>query len=522
MTEPRLILGDCVEALAAMEASSIDAVVCDPPYLISFMGKEFDSQDGAHADPKKMQGWHELWAREALRVMKPGGYLLAFGGTRTYHRLAAGIEDAGFEIRDCIMWLYGSGFPKSLDVAKAIDRAQGVEREDKFEGSFTQRIGPTGNRKCDVCGKWLVSGDPCRCPRPQDAAVSEDARTWEGWGTALKPAVEPIVVARKPLIGTVTANVLEYGTGAINVDACRVAFVSDGDERESKEKNRHGDFGTEQGGNAVYGDYSMLDPRANYDAPGRWPANVLLTHTDECVRVGDRQVVADGHWPAARPAGSELAGATGHVGQDGLVEREASGETVAVWECSSDCPMRLLDEQSGVSRSSGGANGGKLGERIYGDFANETLGANAGGLGASRFFYCAKTSRAERNAGLDGFDAKSPGTFQSEDTEREVANDHPTVKPVDLMRWLVRLVARPGAVVCDPFLGSGTTGIACGLEAVDFVGIEREADYLAIADARMRFWAKHGRTALRIVAERDGAERQRRARADAGQLDLFA
>lgn len=257
MTEPyymdervRVVHGDCLDVMRDLPDASVDAVVTDPPYGLEFMGKEWDSfgrntsngyretpritdrsdEDGAtgyrgagglginhfQAGPP-FQSWCVLWASEALRVLKPGGHLLAFGGTRTWHRLVCAVEDAGFEIRDSLAWLYGQGFPKSHNLT----------------------------------GEWM------------------------GWGTALKPAFEPIVVARKPLTGTVAANVLAHGTGALNVDGCRIGFASGWDEAESKSKNQHADFGTPSGGNTVYGDYTTT-PRNNYDPPGRWPANVIL------------------------------------------------------------------------------------------------------------------------------------------------------------------------------------------------------------------------------------------------------
>jgi DNA modification methylase len=205
--------GDCRETLQTLPANSVDAVVTDPPYELGFMGKAWDSTGIAY-DLK-------VWA-ECLRVLKPGGHLLAFSGSRTYHRMACAIEDAGFEVRDQLMWVYGSGFPKSHNISKALDKGAGISREDKFEGAFDRFSGPTGNKKCDKCGKWLVSGSPCQCPRPQDEPKSPEAKQWDGWGTALKPAHEPIVLARKPLDGTVAANVLKWGVGGLNIDACRV------------------------------------------------------------------------------------------------------------------------------------------------------------------------------------------------------------------------------------------------------------------------------------------------------------
>jgi len=360
--------GDCVEVIATMCEASADAVVCDPPYNLSFMGREWDS----HASPRDFQGWCESWGRECLRVLKPGGHALVFGGTRTFHRLTCGLEDAGFEIRDCLMWLYGSGFPKSLN----------------------------------------LDGE------------------WQGWGTALKPAWEPIIVARKPLVGTVAANVLEHGTGALNVDGCRI-----GDEEVPI--NRLEEW-------SGFGQVKRPEYEATVGS-GRWPANVALD--------------------------------------------EAAGE--------------LLDEQSGVSRSTSGSprSGRQPGGNGWGMTAVGTEHDDEGG--ASRFFYCAKTSTAERNAGLDGFDESklhdNAGHKHADERAWDIpgshstarANHHPTVKPIDLMRWLVRLVTPPDGLILDPFTGSGSTGCAAVLEGFRFVGVERETEYATIARARIAWWAEH-------------------------------
>jgi site-specific DNA-methyltransferase (adenine-specific) len=370
--------GDCREILPTLAAGSVHACVTDPPYGLSFMGKGWDH--GVPGEP--------FW-REVLRVLKPGAHLVAFGGTRTYHRLTCAIEDAGFEVRDCLMWLYGSGFPKSLGVAKAIDRANGVEREDKFEGAMDRRAGPTGNKKCEVCGKWLVSGSPCRCPRPQDRAVSAEAQRWEGWGTALKPAFEPIVLARKPLGGTVAENVQAHGTGALNVDGCRIGT----EELPHVISDR-------RSGNMVYGDGLNGSRQVAPTSLGRWPANVLL-------------------------------------------DEEAAA---------------LLDAQSG-SRQSGEYGG--LGYNGWGKVPMPAIEGDSGG--ASRFFYTSKASRREREG-----------------------SKHPTVKPLDLMRWLVRLVTPPGGTVLDPFAGTGTTGEAALMEGFSCVLIEREAEYVTDIENRLR------------------------------------
>jgi DNA modification methylase len=397
---------------------------------------------------RAFQVWTQQWAVEAFRVLKPGGHLLAFAGTRTYHRMAAGIEDAGFEIRDCLAWMYGSGFPKSLDVSKAIDKGAGHWRGRA--GAVASENGSMSAPNYERTDK----GDPVTA-----------AAAWDGWGTALKPAFEPIVLARKPLIGTIAANVLHHGTGALNVDGCRIEGGSEYDVMPG------GDPCTT---NVAFG--SGLGVSNGAHDLGRWPANVLL----------DEDAAA------------------------------------------------ALDEQTGELAS--GANPTRRGSDkfrgVFADFAGQeecepARGADSGG--ASRFFYVAKASRAERNAGLDavvcgttddGRHTSIDNPFLRGETERK--NIHPTVKPIALMRHLVRLVTPPGGTVLDPFLGSGTTGIAASLEGLSFIGCERENDYMRIAEARIAFWTTRGERALSQVADLERARKDRERRTDAGQLDLFA
>lgn len=383
-----ILAGDCIEQMKTLEADSVDAIVTDPPYGLEFMGKDWDG----FGTPLGFQTWTEQWAREAMRVLKPGGHLLAFGGTRMYHRLAAGIEDAGFEIRDTLMWLYGSGFPKSLDVSKAIDKAAGAERKvigKASGGGFADKtIGTIGHHK----------GAP-----DITAPSTESAKKWQGWGTALKPAVEPIVLARKPLIGTVAENVLQHGTGALNIDASRIG--TDGGTQKAADNPG-------QESQLVYGDGLNGGEKQQINA-GRWPANILL---------------------------DEAAAA-------------------------------LLDEQSGESKDGTAVNRNRDDDAVcwFGTRKNvqSRIDKTFGGYGgASRFFYVAKASRSERNKGLE-------------------RNIHPTVKPVDLMRYLIRLVTPKGGTVLDPFLGSGTTAVAAIEEGVDWIGCEREPEYLEIIKARV-------------------------------------
>lgn len=383
--------GDCRDIIATLDDNSIDAIVTDPPYELGFMGKGWDNTGIAYDV--------NLWA-ECLRVLKPGGHLLAFGGTRTYHRMACAIEDAGFEIRDSIHWLYGSGFPKSHDVSKAIDKAAGATRE--VVGSVTKGSSPLPNNHN---GHWHdgQKDGTFDITAPATAATKQ----WEGWGTALKPAHEPIVMARKSLIGTVAANVLQHGTGALNIDDARVG--SDGG---------HAGAGAGAGAGArVFGDGLNGQRGTPVPGMGRWPANVIL---DE-------------------DAAAELDAQTGKL---------TSG-----------------------SRTAGTYNG-FAGTGIYGDWTDVPMPSITGNSGgASRFFYCAKASRAERNAG---------GTIE---------NTHPTVKPLALMRYLVRLVTPPGGTVLEPFAGSGTTMAAAILEGFNVIGCELTADYLPIIEGRIA-WAQ--------------------------------
>lgn len=410
-----ILHGDCRQQLATLPDASVDAIVTDPPYELGFMGKKWDASGIAY-DP-------DVWG-QCLRVLKPGGHLLAFGGTRTYHRMTCAIEDAGFEIRDSLHWLYGSGFPKSLDVSKAIDKGMG-----HWRGKAGSVIGQSHSME-NPHYETTEKGDPIT---PAAAAAA-------GWGTALKPAHEPIVLARKPLVGTVAANVMEYGTGALNIEGCRVGFANAEDERESKTKNQHADFNSSTSVSVAHGDFSMVPPK-NYNPPGRWPSNVILTHAPEC---------AD--------------------------------------KCAPDCPITILDTQSGerpggsfpTQRGAGVATGFGPGQPTEG--GRRDMG-DAGG--ASRYFatttwdpeldvpflYVAKPSRAERNAGLD-------------------ANFHPTVKPVALIRYLIRLITPPDGTVLDPFLGSGTTAVAAILEGRQWIGCELTDDYLLIIEARVA----HART----------------------------
>jgi DNA modification methylase len=416
MSEANIRHGDCLEVLQSMPDGSVDAIVTDPPYGLSFMGKRWDY------DVPSVEIW-----RECLRVLKPGGHLLAFAGTRTQHRMAVRIEDAGFEIRDMIAWVYGSGFPKSLDVSKAIDKAAGAERE------VVGRAKGAGAKDPDSFGNGHNPEYDITAP------ATDAARQWHGWGTALKPALEPITVARKPFPGTVAANVLEHGTGALNVDGCRVegplSYASGGFPERT---NRPAREAREEPGNRAWARSGRgVEHR---EVAGRWPANLIHDGSDEVVGLFPYSVSTGGSGPASK-------------------NWTGDGHTVGAW-----CK---------------GATGG------LGDSGS-----------AARFFYCAKASKADRDEGLDmgvisqrqGARPGSPdesGKFPDHDHRERIGNNHPTVKPTDLMRYLCRLVTPPGGVVLDPFCGSGSTGKAAVLEGFRFIGIERDPQYIEIARARV-------------------------------------
>jgi len=412
-----ILHGNNLDILPTLPDNSVDSIVTDPPYELGFMGKKWDSSGIAYSV--------ELWT-ECLRVLKPGGHLLSFGGTRTFHRVAVAIEDAGFEIRDNIAWLYGSGFPKSLDVSKAIDKAAGAER--RVLGTY---VAPDGKRRTGG-NSFSVGKEPDgREEGKRTAPSTPEAQQWEGWGTALKPAHEPIIVARKPLIGTVAHNVLTHGTGALNIDGSRI--------------------GTDGGKGIVVG---VLDSKQ--DKNGAWRTKNVVE--DDTVR---------GRWPANIILDEHTAG---------LLD-EQSG---------------VSKSPSGMITQGGKAKGGFDVGSSDGTRTSKFQGHNDSG-GASRFFYVAKASKRDRNEGLDEMPIKRPdnrsstgmGTFQEKGVQPQ-QNFHPTVKPTALMEYLVKLVTPPNGTVLDPFTGSGSTGKAAILNGFDFIGIEMTEDYLPIIKARLQ------------------------------------
>lgn len=443
--------GDCREVLKSLPDNSVDSIVTDPPYGLSntssdlvsraivrwvsgdrnfipdgkgFMGKDWD----AFVPPPAV--WDEC-----LRVLKPGGHLLAFFGSRTVDLGQLSIRLAGFEVRDSIAWLYGSGFPKSLDVSKAIDKAAGAERER------VRISNSTAGSEIYAQDKWTKENAGTRLV---DEPITSEAQHWAGWGTALKPAHEPIVVARKPLSGTVAETVLEWGTGGLNIDGSRIGTTVEtwpsSRNYSSAEMSRPGST------NADDAETQKTGP-----APaGRWPANVILD-----------EYTAD-----------------------------------------------LLDQQSGVSKDGVAVKENSAGRNIFSEIAKPTAPNHGygGQGGASRFFYCAKASKRDRNEGLDGLKATRHSDRKKDDgkggdnprnrTNTAKQNFHPTVKPTDLMRYLVKLVTPPRGTVLDPFAGSGSTGKAAILESFNFIGVEVTAEYLPIIRGRLEWAVNNQDTAL--------------------------
>ncbi|NBW99124.1 site-specific DNA-methyltransferase [bacterium] len=398
----KLLKGDCLQVLKSLPDNSVDSLVSDPPAGIAFMGKGWD-EDKGHRDLWIL--WLSKVMKECKRVMKPGAHGLVWAIPRTSHWTGMALENSGFEVRDVVSHLFGQGFPKSLDISKAIDKT--------------------------------------RCEGALANSASKEAKDWEGWGTALKPAVEFWFLIRKPIEErSVASNVLKHGTGGINIDASRI-------ETEEKLQAGRGINKTDYNSPSGY----KTSNRAPYiqATKGRFPSNLVLSHNAECK-------------------------------ED---------------QCTDDCAVKLLDDQSGPCKTGELTGQPRVENKVFGK-AGSTLGKPRYyqpdlPTGASRFFYCAKISSGERNAGLDSMPKKPSGAYgefagdgrgrQTEHTPS--ANHHPTVKPIKLMRYLTRLITPPKGIVLDPFMGSGTTGVASLKEGFGFIGIEKEAEYFEICKARI-------------------------------------
>lgn len=673
--------GDALEVLRLLPDASVDAVVTDPPAGIEFMGKAWDSFTAreANASGPQTEAWHDgegrnAYARaatprfsgklqrkagddraaakalqiranfvafieaifkEALRVLKPGGYALVWSIPKTSHWTTWAVENAGFEIVDTVAHLFGSGFPKSMDISKAIDKAAGAKREVVGPAPYTR--GKSDHRYSETRDVSYNSD-----PQPITAPATDAARQWAGWGTALKPAREDWILARKPLDGTYAANVLKHGVGGLNIDACRVGgqrleLPVWGDEENlcgscaeaavrtprrgtpatrastatrnagptpsararthleatsqaqdiecsngpspavrSTGRTAASSLSIDESGNShtvpsqpvtsfttstetssttgsrtcsscgvpITGTSTTVTPSAqpstagagvngipstksstpsgNANAAagsasgGRFPPNVALSHSPGCVRTGTRKVRSDGHYPSARPAGSDVAGASGHVGQSNLSEKYTDGETVEAWSCAEGCPIGLLDAQSGqltsgtgaVKRATAAGNDESVAIGAESRPAGTPMVEYGDTGGASRFFYCAKAPNNQKWRVIRCSDREScrhvgdairltagrklyGRKFENlppcpKCNGKQIAEAHPTPKNVELMRWLARLITPPGGAILDPFFGTGSTGEAALREGFRVIGIERDDGYARIAAARMQ------------------------------------
>jgi DNA modification methylase len=464
-----VINGNNIDTLKNYPDNYFDSVVTDPPYGLGkepnthemlkawietgylevkgsgFMGKEWD------AFVPQPIFWKEIY-----RVLKHGGHVLAFYGTRTYDWGVMAMRLAGFEIRDCIQWIYGSGFPKSHNISKAIDKIYGAERQVVGKSNYSMPKADNSMRENSygISGGKLANGNTAeRVVADITAPTTNEAKEWDGWGSALKPANEPIVLARKPLEKglSIAENVLKWSTGAININSSRI-----GDEISDEQTKEY----------------------ISEDTNGRFPSNVILAHNSDCEMKIEKIIYTD-------------------------TNEEEKNE---VWSCHDDCPIKVLDEQSGESISRIGKERGTEKKGMFANSEFNKVGSEYNDKGgASRFFYVAKSSQWERNYGLEDFEEKQTiggggltaelrndgsletssagGKFGSIKAKRQ--NIHPTVKPIKLMQYLVRMITPPNGIVLDPFAGSGTTGIACKIDGFEFVGLELSEEYTEIANARI-------------------------------------
>ena len=601
-----LLQGDCYEQLDKLEDESVGSVVADPPYLIDFMNKGWDSADNIAASP-------ELY-KKLFTKMKHGGYVALFGHSRTHHRIMVALEEAGFELKDTLTWLYGQGFPKSHNISISIDKKLKGMKARGTRTNFGTTMLTTETMDKDKDGKVIPRGTGA----PKHEPMCEESKKWEGYGTALKPAVEFIVLAQKPRKGTYANNCLTYGVGGLNIDECRVGYESTPNAATNPLYRKENGYKTPAKGQESNGAVSFTSSNNDAKTEGRFPANLILSHSEGCVKVGEgkEDVIGgnkgksgfaagyesgdftkeeksydvydcdddcavrllneqsgttksskrspkhnkktehtntytpnrsdyrddntysdsggagrffktteapEGRFPAnlilSHSDGCEKVGET-TIGKGKTTEGSASGgiwnpstgkpagrtygeENKEVYVCEDDCPVRMLDEQAPAvgnafkakrkKDTSGGSgdswtNGGKK--------SGETNGTYDGLSGASRFFYCAKVSKKERNFGVGHRDKKSAelrsksaaGLWEAKGYNKPQHNHHPTLKPIALMRWLVRLITPPEETCLDLFMGAGSTGGACVKENRDFIGIELDNDYFSIAADRIAAW----------------------------------
>lgn len=503
----KLYNGSMLDMLDVIDENSVDAIVTDPPYELGFMGKTWDSSGVAFQK--------ETWEK-CLKVLKPGGHILAFGGSRTFYRIACAIEDAGFEIRDTVMWLYGSGFPKSLNIGLAVDKKNGVESEVVGKGKSGVSSRAYQSEEMTTAGEY---------------EIREACNKWSGWGTALKPSFEPIIVARKPFKGSLVDNVIENGVGGLNIDECRVGFEN-GETNSSI--NRYNS--TPQRGNNGW-EHKNRGANFNEDTKksmqlGRFPANVIHDGSEEALESMPTTGSGNGGKPynyagkeynnkdtsmfnGDKPQANSNYNDNGSAGryfkacEYGEKDIESSGRfpanTILTYD---ETDFDEVCSGFPYTKSTGGS-GEKSKSNTFANTYNDGWGhdkdcAHLGGLGdegsASRYFYCAKASKKDREEGCEELEMKvlhrvNSGGLENEERFKPVPrkNIHPTVKPTELMQYLIRLVTPNGGTVLDPFNGSGSTGKAVMYENKErnknykYIGIELTEEYLPISKARIEY-----------------------------------
>lgn len=521
---------DCLEIMKTFPDNHFTAICADPPYGLEFMGKSWDSFSnntnsalGGQSPANKIentpfkkrgkpiggwcekdrqanknfQEWNETWAKEAIRICKPGAFMFIFGGTRTFHRLACGIEDAGWILRDTIMWVYGSGFPKGHDISKSIDKKFGKDR--KIVGL---RKHPTLKDTTKIEAQANAAHGNNEWKRAWDltAPASEEATLFEGYNVALKPAYEPILVCMKPLDGTFANTALKWGVGGLNIDGGRIST-------EEKLERKLGKT-TE----STSGWKSMNRSEIAGKDGGRWPANLILQHSPDCVKIGTKKV--KGIVKSNGNAIVNVAHAGGNIPlrRGTLIDRtDVDGnETIEDWKCSPSCPIALLNSQSGITKSgllkAGHPYGLGDGQRVYSPLSGVVKhDTHADEGGAARFFlnlppfyYCSKASRKEREFGCEDLPQSIGGgmsgtadqtllTGSGNIRNNKLTNNHPTVKPLSLIKYLITLLKLPQTnLILDMFAGSGTLGVACEQLNLPYVLIEKETEYCDIIRARVK------------------------------------
>lgn len=456
-----LLNGDCLEQMKTLDDNSVDSIVSDPPYGISFMAKKWDY------DVPSVEVW-----TEAMRVLKPGGHALIACGTRTQHRMVVNIEDAGFEIRDVVSWIYGSGFPKSLNISKAIDKAAGAEREVVDGGSDGAHRKP----------RAMAPGGEVRCAvQTLSAPATEAAKQWDGWGTALKPACEFFTLCRKPLSEkTIAANVLKWGTGGINIDGCRVETSDNlnggtysGEKRGQDESSQwqNDDRRDGKGSGFTRGCGEFKQPQ------GRFPANLIHDGSQEVLDLFPETKPSKANPRNNKPSENvAMSGANlGHVSY-GHTDKGSAARFFKSIEADSELKQQIEQHDKFIADNPN--------VKVFMDNHQP------------RAFYCPKASKKDRNEGCEGLEEKESKTLNEYKNPSEgrtasksgspKKNNHPTVKPTALMAYLCRLITPIGGVVLDPYMGSGSTGKAAVQEGFSFVGIELDSDYYEICKARVQ------------------------------------